>query len=349
MRAATRGATSARKRRIIRRLWSREKLRVRKGGERSKKGRWRGKILVVRISAPELMTLEPDVRNDALTFLATIRDRSRTSGVQLLLDFRPMQKVTPLGCVLLVAELDRALADGSTRIQAHPASQPIIHQVLEQVGIYKRLGVKCDVTPTDESVIHWRSASGVLAEGQTGGSLLENYEGRLAEGIRKGLYAGIVEAMTNTVHHAYVGADGAQLRRFIGHRWWMLSQEKDDILTVAMCDLGIGIPRSLPKSGSFAPGAIVQMWTALGLDRTDASALKVALEMGKTRTEMKGRGKGLSDIIEAVKLSPEGSVYLGSQRGIFTAHKGKSMARNHSRPIRGTVVHWTVPIAELGT
>lgn len=342
----SRGGSSAIKKRIRRELWSRERRRVKRGGKPRSAKRHNGKIVVIRLAAPpEISLANREAREGTIRFLSSLRDRSRTPGVRLILDFSGVEKMTPAGSVLLTAEIDRALAGDISTVQAKVARHPIIHQVLEQIGIYQRFAVKCDTVPVDENVIHWRPASGVLSDGQTSGTLLDNYDGRLAEGIRKGLYAGIVEAMTNTVHHAYDGDEGQRLKQSIGRRWWMLSQEKDGQLTVAICDLGIGIPRSLPRSSSFPHKAVRDLWAALGLDNSDASAIKVAIEMGKTRTKLKGRGKGLSDIVDAVNLSPEGSVYLASNRGVFTCHKGTTKAQNHSNSIRGTLVHWVVPVA----
>lgn len=343
---SSRGKSTAIQKRFRRELWSRERRRVKRGGKPGNAKRHNGKVVVIRLAAPlEFSLANPGAREETIRFLTSLRDRSRTPGIHLVLDFSGVEKMTPAGSVLLTAEIDRALAGDETTVQAKVARHPIIHQVLEQIGIYHRLGIKCDTVPVDENVIHWRPASGVLSDGQTSGTLLDNYDGRLAEGIRRGLYAGIVEAMTNTVHHAYDGEEGRRLKQSIGRRWWMLSQEKDGQLTVAICDLGIGIPRSLPRSSSFPHKAVRELWSVLGLDNSDASAIRVAIEMGKTRTKLKGRGKGLSDIVDAVNLSPEGSVYLASNRGVFTCHKGTTKARNHSNSIRGTLVHWVVPVA----
>jgi hypothetical protein len=224
------------------------------------------------------------------------------------------------------------------------ATKPLMEEVLKQDGVYDSLGVSCSITPSSDTVVHWRHATGALADGSEGYTVLEDYEGRLAEGIQRGLYEGMVEAMTNTVQHAYIETEGEALKKHIGRRWWMLSQEKDGKLSVLICDLGIGIPKSLPKSKSYAPAFVTQMWEKLGLDRTDASAIEVAVRLGETRTGKRGRGKGLAEIMSAVDLSDEAGVIISSNRGVFAHHAGKNQSYNHSRAIRGTLVHWEVPI-----
>lgn len=343
------GYKNSRHKRASRRVWSREKARVRRGGHRNPALMRPGKMIVVRLVAPREMDVgNIHRRGPTARFLHEIRDHSRRKGVAIEMDFSGIELVYPSGAVLLLAEIDRAVLG---QLQSHSVrckrrQGTIADQVLQQIGIYERLGIACEVPPDAESVRHWRSASGVLSDGAKGGSILESYEGRLAEGISKGLYEGIVEAMTNTLHHAYLGQIGTQLRHRIGRRWWMLSQERDGLLSVAICDLGIGIPRSLPRSPSFPWESIKRLWQTLRLDGSDASAIKVALQLGKTRTEQKGRGKGLSEIVEAVRLSERGRVIISSNKGVFTSAPNDNYVGNHSHSIRGTLIHWQVPIAE---
>jgi len=212
-----------------------------------------------------------------------------------------------------------------------------------QIGVYTQEHEMPEASRDD--VRHWRSATGVASEGEKGGSILQAYEGRIADKLTSDLYNGIVEAMTNTVHHAYQGQHGEELKKFIGRRWWALSQERDGELTVAICDLGIGIPASLPRSATFESATVRALWTKLGLDRSDASAIKVAIELGRTSTGQVGRGRGLSEIVDAANLSEEGRVLISSNKGVFVSTDGTSYANNHSHSIRGTLIHWAVRIA----
>jgi hypothetical protein len=302
------------------------------------------------VEAPPTIDLfDREDRCAAADFLSELRDNSRRPGVGLIIDLRQVTKVLPTGAVMLLAELDRLYAgQPESTLRLYRPKNEVIHAVFCQIGVYQSdnsLGPEAD----RDDVKHWRSATGVASEGDKGGAILEAYEGRLAENLTSDLYAGIVEAMTNTVHHAYVGRQGFELKQFIGRRWWALSQERDDELTVAICDLGIGIPRSLPRSATFTSDAVRRAWKRLGLDRSDASAIKVAVELGRTSTGQKGRGRGLSEIVEAADLSEEGRVLISSNKGVFVSVNGKSYARNHSHSIRGTLIHWTVRINDRET
>lgn len=319
-----------------------------RGGHRSKRLR-PGKCIYMHLACPKELDVATQVRRPhAIAFFQAIRRHSRQRGVVSILDFQQLEKIYPAGAVLLMAEVHRALAGAATHrpIEVKRPIVPLMDEVLQQIGVYELVGVRCSSAPRDESVVHWMRATGTLSEGAKGGSILESYSGRLAPGLDRGLYEGIVEAMTNTLHHAYEGEEGNRLRRSIGRRWWMLSQEKDGRLTVAICDLGIGIPRSLPRSRTFGVGIVRRAFDRLGLERNDANAIRVALELGKTRTLEPGRGKGLAEIVEAVNLSEGGGVHISSNRGVYTDGEGQSLFVNEPHSICGTLIYWVVPVRE---
>lgn len=341
------GSLSAVRRRFARKVWSSEKRRIVRGGRPRSHLSRQGKLFWIRVVAPnEIDVFNFDMRAATAEFFSNIRMHSRRKDVGIIVDLSGVTSIRPTGAVMLLAELDRLFSgQPESSIRLYRPQDAIIHAVMCQVGIYQ-----WDETPLPEAdrddVRHWRSASGVASEGEKGGSILEAYEGRLADNLTSDLYAGIVEAMTNTVHHAYSGAKGKELRRFIGRRWWALSQERDGELTVAICDLGIGIPRSLPRSTTFSNATVRTVWKALGLDRSDASAIKVALQLGRTSTGQAGRGRGLSEIVEAADLSEDGRVLISSNKGVYASVGGKTNAYNHTHSINGTLIHWTVRITE---
>lgn len=307
-----------------------------------------GRTINIRCVCPESLGVFREAeRHGTVSFLQSIRKASRRDGISLLIDFHRVQHIHPSGAILLTAEIHRALHDPTRKrvVYGNRAQNSLADQVLKQIGIYELLAVECSIEPDDETVRHWRAASGNLSEGEKGGSLIEKYDGRLADGIARGIYDGIVEAMTNTLHHAYIGKLGKELCYGLGRRWWMLSQEKDQALTVAICDLGIGIPRSLPLGQTFSRDIVRHLWSKLKLDRNDGNAIKVALELGRTRTNQKGRGKGLSEIIDAVNLSDDGMVLISSNRGIFTSSAEGGYTHTDSHSIQGTLILWRVPVA----
>lgn len=346
------GRRSADKKKHRRRIWSAEKARVNRGGNRNPKFIVRGRVLVVRVRAPKDIDVGIESKRHAtVEFLRKIRMHSARTDRRVVLDFSQVERIYPAGAVLLVAEVHKALSIPGSLLQARRCRAKLVDEVLQQIGVYSGLGIQCEEEPSSESVIHWRQASGVLAEGSAGGTILENYQGRLAEGLTRGIYDGMVEAMTNTIHHAYADdvPGGSELRKHIGKRWWVLSEERDGMLTVVIADLGVGIARSLPRSKTYDSKTVREFWRNAGLDRSDGSAIAVAVRLGRTRTEAKERGRGLADIVEAVNLSDQGSVLICSNRGNFSASKGKERVHTSDDSIHGTLVHWKVPIPAIAS
>ncbi len=340
------GRRTSRHKLFRRRLWSKEKARVKRGGKRRLSKRFGAKLVKILIRAPEAIAMSsPDERTEFCRFLTNLREAAANPSARIVLDFSSTISIASSGAVFLIGEVDRAIATQGTTIQARRSKTQLVEEVFQQIGIYGKLGIQCDISPKSDSVIYWQVASGTLAEGAKSGSILESYEGRLPEGLTKGLYDGLVEAMTNTVHHAYPDdAEGRKRRHRLGKRWWMLSQERDGILTVAFCDLGIGIPRSLPKSKTYKADTLREFWRNTGLDKSDASAISVAVQIGKSRTGLKQRGYGLAEIVNSARKTEKSGVLITSNKGVFIAKDGTDHAFNHRLSINGTLIQWTIPM-----
>jgi hypothetical protein len=263
----------------------------------------------------------------------------------VLVDFRMTKIAQPSATMLLFAEIDRIRrrVGRSREMRCRPAENRIVDQVLEQTGVCKRFQHSTAVAATHETVIHWRQATGVKVDGQDAGYMLEKCEGRLAEPLKQGLFRGVTEAMTNSVHHAYVGERGGDTARGGEKRWWLFSEERDGFLSIVICDLGIGIPKSLPKQHT----AVRKILSTFAADRADVEAIKLASELGKTSTSLGNRGKGLPEILDAARQSDEGSCIIFSNRGQFGFAAGKRAVENQfTGSIYGTLVVWRVPITE---
>ena len=346
------GRRSARLRRQRRRLWALVKKSRSRGGHRefsSLSGR-RGRIVYIRIRTPKTISCDREAeRNELVSFLSTLRASvfsNKTSGV--VIDFTSTDTVHPGGMILLIAEIDRILRiiRDPIRIRHKPPRSTKIRHVLQQVGLARLLGDERQEEICDDTVKFWCYATGLLADGKTGGEVLERYEGRLAEGITKGLYNGIVETMTNTIHHAYLEAreDGCPL--FKESRWWMLSQEREGKLTVVLCDLGIGIPRSLPKSALFNVERFNELLALLNRKR-DLASIRAAVEFGRSRTGLQNRGRGLPQILDSVQAADVGYVRISSNRGIYQIQAGSKdpFEIEATKSISGTLIQWQVQIA----
>ncbi|WP_029046214.1 hypothetical protein [Cupriavidus sp. amp6] len=258
----------------------------------------------------------------------------------VILDFSRTQKLYAEGTLLFVAELRRMLrlSGGNVAISGTVPCVDKVAQVLKKLGVLDLLGVECDVVPKDEDVIHWRHAHGHKVDGAAYEDVLAEYDGEIAEALSQQLYTGITEAMTNVLNHAYEfpREDGTKTAR---GEWWMFSQEKDGMLSVAFCDLGAGIPPTLRLKRP-------SVWARAFRygDGKDANVIAHAIQDSVSRTRQGHRGHGLNQIVSLVDNIRGGRVQVISNRGAIEREAGNMKPFEFSDSIMGTLIYWLIPL-----
>ena len=150
--------------------------------------------------------------------------------------------------------------------------------------------------------------------------------------------------MTNTRQHAYPdlepdkGFDSSE-----NNEWWMFSQEKDQALSVVFCDLGIGIPTSLPHK---KPGLWRKISKKFGGTPNDSEVIKEAIQYSKSRTKSSHRGKGLKQLTGILEKTTGGMLHLYSNHGCYSSINGEIELNNYKDSIHGTLIAWSVPLTE---
>lgn len=225
------------------------------------------------------------------------------------------------------------------KLQVRESRNRKLNGVLKQVGVFRLCGHKSSVTPYGADVVTWRAATGIEVEGERYDHILGEYDGQLTESLRNGLYDGMAEAMTNCVHHAYIKPRfGRDIQTPTEKRWWMFSTERDGLLTTVFCDLGCGIPQTL---GARQPSLWARL-LSMGREIGDELAIREAIEESRSRTQLAHRGKGLSQLVEAVADSPNGEMLLYSNAGAYWQRGTKVQSMAYKESICGTLVSWTV-------
>jgi len=121
--------------------------------------------------------------------------------------------------------------------------------------------------------------------------------------------------------------------------WWMFSQERDGWLSVVFCDLGIGIPGTLPIKKP-------TLWQRIELfgSKLDAHAIQEAIGESRTRTGLHHRGKGLKQLVDVVAHVDQGQIGIFSNKGRFTLKSQKESISQFTDSIYGTLIYWKVPL-----
>ncbi|WP_247538471.1 hypothetical protein [Ralstonia pseudosolanacearum] len=259
-----------------------------------------------------------------------------------MLDFAHTRKMYSEGTLLFLAEVRRLIrySDGAAKLTALVPANRKVAQVLEQIGFFRLLGVVCPVQPEDDDVIYWRHAHGQSVDGAKYEDVLSEYDGQIAESLQTMLYKGVSEAMTNVVNHAYSAPREDGLAWTTDRDWWLFSQEKDGILSVVFCDLGAGIPGTLPYKKP-------ELWRRIVMRRRhqDGSAIKYAVHDSVTRTRQSHRGKGLGQIVKVIQDLPGAQVAIYSNAGaILRKPTGGTKVTEYADSILGTLINWKIPL-----
>lgn len=304
------------------------------------------------LRAPEQFELsDPNNRDALLKFLRLLRDLTVRNRTPVVLCFSQTKKMVADGTLLLLAEVRRIteLVPGRL-IRCRQIRDSKVGEVLHHVGFFDAIGRRSKITPTAEDVIHWRAISGCGAEGEKADSLVQEVRDRLPEGLKTPMYDGLVEAMTNSAQHAYLRARRDGLGRRGHGEWWMFARQQDGQISVVFCDLGIGIPNSLPLTHEegVVRELLAKIGRASGLALSDADLVEAAVAIGRSRTREQHRGKGLQDVLEVIKSASTGVLLIHSNRGCYihqvTDGVSTENTRNYRQSILGTLIHWTVPV-----
>lgn len=319
----------------------------RKHRQRAKRAiqRQRARYTSTSLRAPSEFNLATHkTRSELLEFLGGLRTSLLIDRKPLVLDFSYTQRMVSGGTLLFLAELLRCkeLLGSAFSVRCLPPRNVKVAQVLKQIGVFDLANFHKKITAKFSDVVHWKVATGCQVDGSKYDDILGAYEGRVADPLLSSLFRGITEAMTNCHHHAYIATrpDGLGIEAE-PRNWWMFSQERGGALTVVFCDLGVGIPVSLPKKKRGLWETIV----SLGKAGSDSSVIDHAVTHSRTRTGKHYRGKGLKQLLEAARES-KGTLRIFSNRGCYTYHDGKTHLRDFSESIMGTLIQWKVPIVQ---
>jgi len=294
-----------------------------------------------------------------------LRNRQQVKNKKLKVDFTAVNLMVAAGTLLLMAEL-RNMANiyPDVRLECVSPRSNRNKQVLIQLGFQEFMrGVK-KVDTSRQDVVNWRVARGVKANAQECGNIIMDCVGTAAPSLAKPFFRAVTEAMTNTVQHAYIeNIPLSDFRPVASDKegWWMFSQEIGDEITMVFCDLGHGIPNTLPVRH---PGLMEYIESETMLDKakekvkhtllSDASIIAGIIDKPYTRTKAPHRGLGLlKDICGFINsIGNSGRVNILSNKGQYESikdgNKRESTPRNHKKSIHGTLIALHVRVSTGG-
>lgn len=298
----------------------------------------------IRLEAPQQFALESDSHNEVVDFLAKLRAAISSQRKTVSVDFRQTKEVIAGATLLFFSEMQRLKSMyPNAMLRCIPSKTDAVNQAFKHLKIFDMFGYTSAVVPSRPDVVNWRTASSSEIDGARVGTLIDTFSS-LKGDMAKQIFRGATEAMLNSMNHAYLEDRKDGLPAPVDEKWWMFCRQEKDQIIVAVCDLGIGIPRSLPLK--YTQEVLEQAMRVLsgGKLQTDARMVQAAMELARTRTQRKGRGLGLHDLKRIVDEVPGGRLYIFSNKGLVSYRDGGFRRKNFTRSIKGTVVVWMIPL-----
>jgi hypothetical protein len=246
----------------------------------------------------------------------------------------------------LAAEIFRArfaIANQSRVTGVYPQDSQV-SRLLSDMGFNNLMGIDEPDLPEDTgSVEYIRYKTSNDVKGELARELrlaIEAGSDALSPPIRRAMYGGLTEAMTNVLHHAYP-KEIYQPIKYMRGRWWMagsIDRENKELMML-FYDQGVGIPVTVPRKHP------AEIWggilSDLRLRPNDGNMIKAATMLGRTRTDQPNRGRGLQDVLEIVRICKRGELRILSNRGEYQfLSNGSENIINHRRGIGGTLIQW---------
>lgn len=322
------------------RVWRRQRRFVKKKYSSFRENRDLVATRTRKFVAPAVFSLATQENRDVLmSFLRRLQEHVKNGG-RASINFDKTTQLIPDGTLLFVAVLSCLLQRYPGRVTSSYPVDPVVEQLFQHIGVLGWLGNTPRVTITADNVRYWHFLQGITTDMRPLKELFDAYSNDIQDRVRDGLSAGLGEAVTNTIQHAYIGESERNVEES-GKRWWLFTQKKDDKLTVVVCDLGIGIPDSLVRKWRDDLKYILRY-----KKHRDMKLIEVAVQSTRSRTRLPHRGKGLPEMLEFVKSGDVGGFRIYSLRGAFSydAENITETGIEFDTGIPGTLIMWTVPI-----
>jgi hypothetical protein len=291
-------------------------------------------------------------KNHRLLMIALNRLRKGAPKNGVVLDFSHTVLITASGGILIRAEVDRLvtrLGKAAIRLRlpqiiAGKSNQrsKIATAVLQKIGLISMLGYPDQPTEHYTNVDCWEAEQGETADGSLVDALLDKIDSVITVETRRRLYRGAVEALANVCEHAYPHRreDGLAIK---DTRWWMFSAIMEERLVILVCDLGVGIPKTVQKTQP--PSLLGKIFATFGYNATnDSKWIKTATLVKRTRTMEGYRGHGGTDLRAIVESEAGAFLSIFSNKGYFKLSQTTETLRERPDSIMGTIVEWSIKV-----
>ena len=285
--------------------------------------------------------------------LSDIKETAFVENRPMVVHFEKVEKIDPSAALVLVSEIYRCKHLRASRqgeiIQGTYPTNETVHRLLSEMGFFTLLELQDAIEPIDPAdrdlnePLYWKFESAKNVDTQFIDwfvSLVEKYVIPMNEIARRRLIAAMVEAMQNTLDHAYREPTRYQS---MNDRWFLsmsLSPNNHEV-RILLYDQGVGIPQTMNRDTfEIITSAVKDFFVPRGFRASDGEMIKIATHMFRTRTGQSGRGRGFGNMKDFVDKSSDGELRILSNRGRYTYINGIEEYGDESMSAGGTVIEF---------
>lgn len=344
------------------------KSKYKRNGKKNNLNKVKSAYKSIKIVAPTLLDLYSPKNNfKVIEFMSEIESSSKSASLshnkKIHICFRNTIFISAAACLWMLSKMEtiRSLYPNVKYALSRPPvlraknsydKKHIVDSVLNRTGFYSALGINKRNMKEVPDVKCWEVIRGELVESEVVGGLLECVADKVGQEYTD-LYRPVIEAMSNSVEHAYRKDIYKPKGNGNTNKWWCLAAILNNRLVVLVCDLGVGIPKTLRLTQG--EGFLSKIVEFLGKPlTTDSDHIKAALQVKRTRTRLGYRGKGGTDLQSVIDSYKDSMLRIISNHGNYGYTNRSSVAVpeimwDGKLSIDGTIVEWSMPLQAEGS
>jgi len=264
----------------------------------------------------------------------------------MTIDFSKTVFMSALGTVYVYSEISKiqtAYQRAVVRIRAETVSSIQVANTLRESGLLQLCGSSAEPRGEFLPIVQGKGDEHLP---EITAYLMNTalFQGQLGEADRayaeRLVHKAISEAMLNVQYHAYPQDKEHDF-------WWVTAAIFKNELHIALCDRGVGIPKTLLKQAWFKKFA---QTLKLGVD--DAEMIKEAMKYTRSSRKIRqGVGLGSRDIQALISEQGKGQLIIISGAGHYRLQTQDSSmlpetAEKIGYDVTGTLIQWRIPLQQ---
>lgn len=309
---------------------------------------------------PENMNILTN-HDETVGFINLIKENIFTNDVFVFLDFSKCKDISSETCVVLAAAIDRCRRLLPESVTGSYPQDAAVYFMLNEMGFFNLLQVRSSepvfdkIEEVDVVKLAWGKKNKNIKDHpehliKPMKSLFYSEDGLKPKSpYSRKIYSALTEAMGNAVEHAYSEEFVSNNKKTCLPIWWRAGFKFNDTENVLMViyDQGAGMPNTINTT---LTEKISEFIAKASRVPHDGEKLEIAMEKGRSRTRVKGRGQGSYDMQQIIRESTNSCLNIVSYQGKYEYNNDGSWLKSSlNTPLEGTLIIWSICLKTIAS